>query len=267
MASRVGHIERFEYGGAVLIDDTLGRTNGHHIVFLHGWGVNREALRGIAILFEHSHHVHLIDLPGFGEAPPPPPEWDTVHYADLVQQYILNRLQGTVVVVGHSFGGRVSVRLGARRLDAVKGIVLMGVPGLPQPASSKRALRGRWIRTLRKTLIALKPVLGQGPIDWHTRTYGSRDYLAAGDLRSVFVRVVNEDLTESARTIGCPVLLIWGTDDRETPPWLAHKYQALIGPRATLALLPHKDHYLYTGTGSHLIAQKIRTWLPELGDV
>jgi pimeloyl-ACP methyl ester carboxylesterase len=266
LASRVAHVERFEYGGAVLIDEILGSSTTRHIVFLHGWGASREALRGIAVLFEHTHQVHLIDLPGFGEAPLPPSDWGTVNYADLVQQFVLDRLHGSVVIVGHSFGGRVSVRLGARRLAPVKGIVLMGVPGLPQPPMSKRALRGRSIRLLRKALIALKPLLGNGPIEWHTRTYGSRDYAAAGDLRPVFVRVVNEDLTESARTIACPVLLIWGTDDAETPVWLAYRYRELIGGRAALTLLPHKDHHLYTGTGAHLIAEKIRQWLPELGD-
>ncbi len=50
-------------------------------------------------------------------------------------------------------------------------------------------------------------------------------------LRAVFVRTVNEDLTESAQAIACPVLLIWGGDDRETPPWLARRYRELIGPR------------------------------------
>jgi pimeloyl-ACP methyl ester carboxylesterase len=267
VTTSAARVERFEYGGAVLVDEVLGRAPSRHLVLLHGWGVNRDALRGIAVLFEHTHQVHLIDLPGFGDAPLPPADWGTVHYADLVQQFVLDRLDGTVVVVGHSFGGRVAVRLGARRLAPIKGIVLMGVPGLPQPSTSKRALRARGIRGLRKVLVALKPLLGNGPVEWHTRTYGSRDYLAAGELKSVFVRVVTEDLTESARTIACPVLLLYGTDDTETPPWLAVRYQALIGKPATLVLLPHKDHYLYTGTGAHLVAQKIRDWLPESGDV
>ena len=77
----------------------------------------------------------------------------------------------------------------------------------------------------------------------------------------IFVKVVNEDLTESARAVACPALLIWGTDDTETPPWLAFRYAALMDGRATLDLLPHKDHHLYTGTGAHLCAFKIRDWL------
>jgi pimeloyl-ACP methyl ester carboxylesterase len=235
-------------------------------VFLHGWGGSRESLRGIATLFQHSHRVHLIDLPGFGEAPPPPPDWDTIHYTDLVQQYILDRLSGTVVLIGHSFGGRVSVRLAARHLAQVRAIVLMGVPGLPQPSWSWTRMRRTAIRLLRKILIAARPVIGARGVEWHTARFGSKDYMAAGVLRPVFVRVVNEDLTESARSVACPALLIWGTDDQETPPWLASRYAQLMGGRATVELLPHADHHLYVGTGAHLCGYKIRSWLPAHGD-
>lgn len=260
-------MERFEHNGAVLVDEVLGEPACRHLVFLHGWGANRDSLRGIGTLFEHTHRVHLIDLPGFGEAPLPPADWGTIHYTDLVQQYILDRLQGPVVLVGHSFGGRISVRLASRHLPAVRAIVLMGVPGLPQPAFTWKGLR-RWrIRTLRKLLAALQPIIGRRGLDWHSRTYGSKDYLAAGDLRPILVRTVNEDLTESARSIVCPTLLIWGTDDTETPPWLAYRYQQLLEGKATLSMLPHKDHYLYTGTGAHLCGQTIRTWLESRADV
>lgn len=238
----------------------LGDATSRHLVLLHGWGGSRESLRGIGTLFQHTHRVHLIDLPGFGEAPAPPPDWDTIHYTDLVQQYLLERINGSVILVGHSFGGRLSVRLAARHLPQIRGVVLMGVPGLPQPALSWTRLRRFAIRWLRKLLVAMKPIAGEKPVDWHTRRFGSKDYLAAGPLRPILVRTVNEDLTESARTIACPTLLIWGTDDRETPPWLARRYWELIDGRATLEWLPHKDHHLYTGTGAHLCGFKIRNW-------
>ena len=107
----------------------------------------------------------------------------------------------------------------------------------------------------------MKPLAGDAGVRWHTDRFGSKDYLAAGQLRSVLVRTVTEDLTESASNMACRTLLVWGTDDTETPPWLAARYAALIGSRATVSLLPHKDHHLYTGTGAHLIGQQMRTWL------
>ena len=143
----------------------------------------------------------------------------------------------------------------------------MGVPGLPTPAFSRVWIRRRAIRSLRQVLMAMKPVLGERPIQWHSARFGSKDDLAAGGMRSVHVKVVNEDLTESAQSIAVPVLLIWGGDDTETPPSLAFRYQQLIGERATLEILPHKDHYLYTGTGAHLCGEKIRTWLKARADV
>jgi pimeloyl-ACP methyl ester carboxylesterase len=232
-------------------------------VLLHGWGVTRESLRGIAGLLQPGYRVHLIDLPGFGEAPMPPSDWGTVQYADLLEQYVRAHVTGRFVLIGHSFGGRVAVRLAGRRPAALQGLVLMAVPGLPLTGLSRTRLRRVWIRTLRRVCGAMRHMFGSGPLEWHTRRFGSADYRAAGDLRPVFVRVVNEDLTESARATGCRSLLLWGDDDRETPLWLARRYQALLGgsARATLVVLPHKDHHLYTGTGAHLCALAIRRWL------
>ena len=78
-------------------------------------------------------------------------------------------------------------------------MVLIGVPGLPQPTMSRVGVRRAGIRWLRRLLSALQPVIGSRGVDWHTRRFGSKDYLAAGELRSILVRIVNEDLTESAQ--------------------------------------------------------------------
>ena len=249
----------------MLIDEHSGDPSAPHMLFLHGWGGSRESLRGIATLFQHTHCVHLFDLPGFGNAPVPPEGWGTIEYADLLQQYVLDRLSGPITLVGHSFGGRVSVRLASRRLPQIRAMVLMGVPGLPQPSWSVTRVRRLAIRWLRRALIAGQPILGARGVQWHTARFGSKDYLAAGAMRSILVKTVSEDLTESARSVACPTLLMWGTDDAEAPPWLAARYKALIGAKSTLVLLPHKDHFLFAGTGAHLIAQQMRTWIEGLG--
>jgi pimeloyl-ACP methyl ester carboxylesterase len=255
------HIVRFEHDGGTLVDEAVGEPSAPHLVFLHGWGGSRESLRPIAILFQNTWRVHLLDLPGFGDAPPPPPDWNTARYADLVERYLFDEMGGPAVLVGHSFGGRISIRLAARRPSPARAMVLMGVPGLPLPPFSRLRIRRLGVRLLRKGLVAVQPMTGPQLLDWHTNTFGSKDYLAAGAIRPVFVRVVNEDLTESARAVACPTLLLWGSDDRETSPELAERYQRLMNGHADLEILPHKDHHLYTGTGAHLCALKIRSWL------
>jgi pimeloyl-ACP methyl ester carboxylesterase len=260
LSTRAFHVDEFEHGGARLIDEVVGAA-GPHLVFLHGWGGSRESLRGVAVLFEHTHRIHLIDLPGFGAAPAPPDDWDTARYADLVERYIVDRMPGAVVIVGHSFGGRIAVRLAARRVPQVLRIALLATPGLPVHVSRVRRLKRMGIHYLRSLLRVLRPVTGPSALEWHSRTFGSADYLAAGALRPVFVRVVNEDLTEVARGIDCPVLLLWGAADRETLPAVGQEYLRILGRRATLHVFPHKDHHLYAGTGAHLCAFKIRAWL------
>src|SRR4051812_43807282 len=150
---------RFEQGGGTLIDETSGE-GARHLVFLHGWRANRDSLRGIATLFEQTHRVHLIDLPGFGEAPLPPPDWDTTRYADLVYSHLLDCRAASFVLVGHSFGGRLAVRLAARRLPEMHGVVLMAVPGLPLRGSPKLRIRRWGIRTLRALFRSVQGLTG-----------------------------------------------------------------------------------------------------------
>jgi pimeloyl-ACP methyl ester carboxylesterase len=235
------------------------------MVFLHGWGATRDSLRPVADLFQPTDCVHLIDLPGFGEAPLPPAGWSTIDYANLVEQYLVDRVHGPVILVGHSFGARVALRVAAQRLPQIRALVLMAAPGLPPSPFSPAAVRRAGTRALRRLLRATRGVTGPGPLAWHTRRFGSKDYLAAGPLKDVLVRAVNDDLTESARAVSCPALLIWGAEDRETPPWLAYRFRDLMNGHATVEMLPHKDHFLHAGTGAHLCAFKIRAWLDADG--
>ena len=173
MPAAVNHIQRFEHGGATLVSEQLGPRASQHLVFLHGWGANRESLRGIATLFENTHAIHLIDLPGFGEAPVPPPDWDTSKYADLVARFLSSSVSGPFVLVGHSFGARVSVRLAARRLPNLRAVVLMAAPGLPAPFYSRARLRRSAIRLLRRALYAVRPITGLSSL---TRPRGLRSH-------------------------------------------------------------------------------------------
>lgn len=87
-------------------------------------------------------------------------------------------------------------------------------------------------------------------------TLCSRDYRNAGELKNIFVKTVNEDLSEIAKHIECPVLLLWGEKDAETPVDIAKRYAALI-PKSTLVVLPGKDHFPFLNEGAHLCAYHI----------
>lgn len=69
----------------------------------------------------------VLDLPGFGNTPPPSVVWGTQDYADLVKD-VLDECQERVVILGHSFGGRVALQLATALEHRVSALILSGVP-------------------------------------------------------------------------------------------------------------------------------------------
>jgi pimeloyl-ACP methyl ester carboxylesterase len=76
------------------------------------------------------------------------------------------------------------------------------------------------------------------------RSTASPDYLSAGELRSTFVRVVNEDLAPLLPKIAVPTLLLWGGRDEETPLSQGRLMEKLI-PDAGLVVFERAGHYSY----------------------
>lgn len=204
------------------------------VVGLHGWARSHDdlgaALGGLNAL--------LIDLPGFGVSPEPPAVWGSLEYADLVAE-ALRGLDRPQVVVGHSFGGRVAVRLAARWPELISGVVLTGVPllrGSDAATPSWRFRMARW--GSRHGLVS------DDRMEKLRQRYGSEDYRrASGLVRSVLVRVVNESYEEDLPRITCPVELIWGSKDTAAPLEMAQRACGLL-PKARLEVIDDAGHFI-----------------------
>jgi pimeloyl-ACP methyl ester carboxylesterase len=174
-----------------------------------------------------------LDLPGFGGASPVPPQaWGAAEYADAVE-VVLDTLVAPVVVVGHSFGGRVAVHLAARRPDAIGALVLASVPLLRRPGAPSRApLPVRLARLGRRLHVVPASVLER-----QRDRYGSADYRAArGVMRQVLVRVVNESYEEQLSAVTQPTELVWGDSDTAVLPDVANRAELLLADsRLTIA--------------------------------
>jgi len=232
-------------------------------LFLHGWGVDSTTFWPLMETLNGQGRLITLDFPGFGKSGFPPEAWGTREYAGMVCQLLDQLATGPCVVVGHSFGGRVAIRLAHEWPERVRGLVLIASAGLKREIPFRRKLRITTIRGLARLSESLLPgPSGPKVKHWLYGRIASRDYLQAGELRPIFVKVVNEDLGPLLPAIQKPALLIWGEHDQQTPPWMGRRMQALL-PDARLVLLPGFDHNSILIRGRHQVNHLIRKFFNE----
>lgn len=226
------------------------------VLALHGWGRDR---RDWAAVLAATGGLAL-DLPGFGASPPPAEAVGAAGYAVLAEP-ALEAFGGPVVVVGHSFGGRVAVHLAVRRPDKVRALVLAGVPLVRLSGARARVSpRYRALRLARRLRLVPERTLEEA-----RRRHGSADYRAAsGVMRQVLVRVVGESYEEQLAALACPVHLVWGEGDRVVPPAVATRALTLIRS-GKLTLLPGVGHDVIT-QAPEALAAAIAACLPPPGE-
>jgi pimeloyl-ACP methyl ester carboxylesterase len=213
------------------------------VVALHAWARTRADWNATL----QGYDALALDLPGFGATPAPDSGWSTAEYADWVRECLGESARSggdRPVLVGHSFGGRVAVRLAATSPELVRGIVLAGVPLLRlRTAAAKPALGFRALRFLNTWHF-----ISNDQMEKARRKRGSADYRAAeGRMREVLVKAVNEDYGDALDALasnGLPVAMVWGEHDTAASPALAEQARARIGANAELVVVPGSAHLL-----------------------
>ncbi len=241
--------------------ENVGKKDRPVVVWGHGWGQSRKAFLPLAQGLEAFGKHIVVDFPGFGESAAPSTPWDTADYADETARFIRTQTDGPVIWVGHSFGCRVGIQLATRHPDLISGLFFIAGAGLKR----KRPL---WKKAYFKTRVfvfkALKKLIPLGiSEEWLKNKFGSADYKNAGQMRAILVKVINEDLVAEARTVRCPVALVYGANDTETPPEIGERLQKLI-PGAELTVLPGQDHYSVLGEGRHQVAPLLKKFIERL---
>lgn len=209
--------------------------SGEDIVLLHGWGQNIEMMMPVAKKFDKKYRITILDFPGFGDSNEPSTSLTVYNYCDILEELLDNLGVVNPIVIGHSFGGRVGIIYASR--NKTNKLVLFGSPCIKKEI--KPSLKLRVLRKLKEIPILnkLEPIV--------KKHVGSRDYKAASEvMRKVLVNVVNEDLSECAKKIKCPTLMMWGDNDTEAPLEDAKELEKLISD-CGLIVFPNSTHYAY----------------------
>lgn len=213
------------------------------ILLLHGWGQNIEMMKFIGDAFSDRFRITILDFPGFGESEEPSVPWKIQDYSLLIEELLKKLHIKKPIIMGHSFGGRVAIHYSSHH--PIEKLILFASPCVR--LQKKLPLSTRILKKL-------KTLPGMDQIGEKMKKYiGSRDYKAASPImRQTLVYVVNEDLSEFAKKIEEPTLLIWGDHDTEAPVEEAKILENLLYDGA-LIVLPG-THYAYIENLSQVIA-------------
>jgi pimeloyl-ACP methyl ester carboxylesterase len=219
---------------------------GQPVLLLHGWGGRIESVRMVAEqLTPLGYQVHMLDLPGFGRSNRPNDTWGMADYGRFAAHYLDYCNLKPVHLIGHSFGGRTSIVLGADYPDYVNKIVLTASAGIVTRPTPKQKIR----QTLFKAIYAVLSLprlksLKQRLQRWARNRYGSTDLRSAGTLEPIFRKVITEDLKPRAERIKAPTLLVWGDQDQDTPLWQGQELEKAI-PNSKLVVFEGAGHFAY----------------------
>ena len=223
-----------------------GQKSRDLIVFLQGWATTKEIYDELADYLSQYAQVLQFDFPGFGLTPEPPQSWSVQQYAAFTSQILKSFDYDNLIIVAHSFGGRIAIELAAdhSRYNAkIKRMFFIDVAGCKLNDASKT------MRTIKykaiKNAIKLPGVYQMFPelIDEWKSNQGSADYKNASEImRGVLVQAVNYDQTELLGKINVPVNLIWGENDHDTPIRIAEIMNGEI-KESSLDLIENAGHF------------------------
>jgi pimeloyl-ACP methyl ester carboxylesterase len=236
----------------------IGDSTKPAIVFGHGWGRTYNDFIPVAEALASVARSYLVDFPGFGDSPRPDEAWGTEDYAEHTVAFLRDEHGlNAYTWVGHSFGGRVGMRIAAKHPQIINHLVLVASAGVPRTRTLGQQLRGKrrgWAFQFRKSMAKSPEAL-----EALEQQYGSADYVHSREIgmRDIFVRTVNEDQTGTLGQITCPTTAIYGGLDFETPIEIGEKIVAGISD-AQLVVCPHFDHISILDRGRHQIALSIK---------
>lgn len=221
---------------------------GDYAIVLQGWGTSINLYNAIIDTLAEKYHVVAPDLPGFGETPDPPEPWGVDDYADFVLEFCEKLGIKECMVFAHSFGGRVTLKLMARKERPLKitKIVLTGAAGIKHEPSEQAKKKAKAYQRGKKFLSTpLMKALFPNALENLRMKHGSADYRAASPMmRQVLVKTVNEDLSPLLKYCDAETLLIWGRNDDAAPLEDGQRMEKEM-PAAALVTIDNAGHFAF----------------------
>lgn len=196
------------------------------IIFLHGWGSNKELMKqSFSKELNDFRHIY-IDLPGFGNSSCEG-VLTTFDYAAILKILFEKLHVQNFAILGHSFGGKVATLLQPKHL------ILVGSAGILVPKSLKV-----------KTKIALFKIFRSLGLEDLRKFFVAEDAKnLTSNMYETFKIVIAEDFSDEFKKYRGNALLFWGRSDTATPLFTAKKIATSI--KSAKLFEYEGDHYFF----------------------
>lgn len=222
----------FLFKGEIIDYNYTFANSKHTILFLHGWGGNKNSFRSTINLLKNKFNILTITLPTIKATVQ---VWTLYDYAFVVENILKLHSVNQVTIICHSFGFRVACLLNGKIL--IKKLVITGGAGLKKKNYFKK------IETDNNKIL-----LSQKKFHYLYDSIASKDYKSLSNTnKKTFNNVIGVN-TKNFIKFDCPILLFWGTRDKETKLWIAKKIKKVNHAKLITTKL---DHFAYIKENSY----------------
>lgn len=198
---------KFIYKLETIDYEFYNKNYAHTILFLHGWGGDKNSFNGLKNLLKSNYNILSLTLPTMQ---PTLMVWTMMDYYQVIKNILKLHNIEKVIIICHSFGFRVACLLNG--IINIEKLVVTGGAGLKKVNILKRI-------EIQNNTILLK----QKKYSYLYEKLASEDYKNLSKInKQTFKNVVNT-INNKMTIFNCPILLFWGKSDKSTPVWMAKK--------------------------------------------
>ena len=232
LRSEVGHLRAICAG------------KGPTVVLIHGVGLRAEAWGGQLDDLAQGCRVVAVDMPGHGDSPRLAHTPDLAAFTDA----IMAAIDGSAVVIGHSFGAMIALDMAARYPTLVRGVGALNAIH-QRDTSARQAVLARAAQLDGQTVADPSPTLDR----WFGTTPSAERDACAAWLRTVDpagyrdayrIFAAEDGPTETMLgALSCPALFVTGQDEPNSTPAMSRR-MAGCAPLGKAIILEQAAHMM-----------------------
>lgn len=214
------------------------------ILILPGWGNNRQTFNYLINYLKDFFTIYILDYPGFGNSSFPNNDLTIYDYAEIIFKFINAKKLNNLIIIGHSFGGRIIAIIESQYNIKIKKNILIDVAGLKE-RNMLLAIKQTIYKLLKKLKFFLPKSLKLKYQNYLFNKFASSDYkLLDKKISKTFQNIIKIDLLKYYQQINADTLIIWGVDDNITPISMGIKLNKII-KNSYLIKIPNTKHFPY----------------------